>query len=343
MKNRPNIFIVIAILFSTGLTGCLLEREVLFTGETMGTVYHVKVIAEPFQRTGFLKKQIENRLEDVNQSMSTFIPGSEISRFNAFQQTGEKFSVSPPFFQVVRIAKEIYELSDRAWDGTVMPLVNLWGFGPATSERGVPDDSAVEAIRSRIGFEHITLTTDTSLVKEKKALKLDLASIAKGYGVDQLAALLRSQGFQNFLVEIGGEVYAAGLRRDGNSWRVGINRPQPDASATEVYEVVPLTDAALATSGDYRNFFERNGRRYTHVIDPRTGYPVSNGVVSASVRASNCTVADGLATALMVLGVEKGLALVNRLTDTECFMVVLGKDGTFQNYFSNGFDTESDQ
>jgi FAD:protein FMN transferase len=337
MKNRRTIIILTAILLSTFLLGCLFKREVLFSGDTMGTTYHVKVIAGLFQRTGFLKKQIENRLEDLNQSMSTFRPKSEISRFNAFNKVGEQFPVSTPFFQVMRIAKEVHALSDQAWDGTVMPLVNLWGFGPAASKKRVPSASEIKSQLSRTGFKHISLADEKALIKGKEDLQLDLASIAKGYGVDQLADLLQSQGFHDFLVEIGGEVFASGLRKDGRKWRVGINRPQPDAAATDVYQVVTLANAALATSGDYRNFFEMDGKRYTHVIDPRTGYPVSNGVVSVSVVADNCTVADGFATALMVLGVDKGLFLVNRLENIECLMVVLEKDGTLRDHRSKNF------
>lgn len=337
--NKRSIIIALTLLLIPLLAGCPFKREVLFTGETMGTTYHVKVIAGLFQRTGFLHKLIENRLEELNQSMSTFRPESEISRFNRFQKIGEPFSVSGPLYQVLGIAKEIHALSDHAWDGTVMPLVNLWGFGPANSTKRIPDPQEIKAAHARTGFGSISLTKDKSLVKSKGEIQLDLASIAKGYGVDQLADLVRNRGFDDFLVEIGGEVYAAGRRKDGRPWRVGINRPKPDAAATDVYQVVTLENAALATSGDYRNFFEMDGKRYSHVIDPRTGYPVSNNVVSVSVISDNCTVADGLATALMVLGVEKGLALVNRLERTECLMVLLEKDGQFRDHHSSGFNT----
>lgn len=339
MKNRSPIFVIVLILILGFFAGCLFKREVLFTGETMGTTYHVKVVAGLFQRTGFLERQIKNRLEDVNQSMSTFRPDSEISRFNKFKKPGEPFPVSAPFYQVMSIAKEIYELSDRAWDGTVMPLVNLWGFGPAASAKRVPSAMEINDALSRTGFEQIVLVGDNALMKKKQDLQLDLASIAKGYGVDQLADLLRGQGFHDFLVEIGGEVFASGLRKDGRKWRVGINRPQPDASATDVYQVVALENAALATSGDYRNFFQMGGRRYSHVIDPRCGHPVSNNVVSVSVVADNCTVADGLATALMVLGVDKGLLLVNGLENTECLLVVSEQKGHFNDHRSKGFTT----
>jgi thiamine biosynthesis lipoprotein len=169
---------------------------------------------------------------------------------------------------------------------------------------------------------------------------LDLSSIAKGYGVDAVAEVIREEGFRNFLVEIGGEVYGSGSRRDGRPWRVGINRPQPDAAPDEIYRVAPLRDAAFATSGDYRSFFVLDGVRYSHVLDPRTGRPVANGVVSVSVLAPDCTLADSLATAVMVMGVEEGLALLERLPGVEGLVVVETENGRLQDHATSGFRSE---
>jgi thiamine biosynthesis lipoprotein len=169
---------------------------------------------------------------------------------------------------------------------------------------------------------------------------LDLSSIAKGYGVDQVAAVVRRAGFADFIVEIGGEVYAAGSRRGGGPWRVGINRPRSDASPDEVYRVAPLRDAAFATSGGYRNFFARDGVRYSHILDPRTGRPVANGVVSVSVRAPTCTLADGLATAVIVMGLESGIALLERLPDVEGLVVVETREGRLEDHPTSGFRSE---
>jgi len=156
-----------------------------------------------------------------------------------------------------------------------------------------------------------------------------------------VAGILRQNDFANYLVEIGGEVVAAGNRPDGRPWRIGINRPRTNAAADEVYKVVDLANQALATSGDYRNFFEADGVRYSHVIDPRTGYPVSNGVVSVSIVADNCTLADGLATAIMVMGAEKGLLLIERLIGVEGLIVVAKSDGTLVDYYSKGFGVKN--
>ena len=171
-------------------------------------------------------------------------------------------------------------------------------------------------------------------------MTLDLSSIAKGYGVDQVAELVRREGFTDFIVEIGGEVRAGGTRRDGRPWRVGINRPRADALPDELYRVAFLRDEAFATSGDYRNFFARDGVRYSHVLDPRTGRPVTNRVVSVSIRAPDCTLADGLATAVMVMGAEAGLALVERLDGVEGLVVVETPEGGLQDHPSTGFRSE---
>jgi thiamine biosynthesis lipoprotein len=188
-----------------------------------------------------------------------------------------------------------------------------------------------------IGFDRIRIAEPNFLVKNLAAVTLDLNSIAKGFAVDRVSELLVAGGYKNYLVEIGGEIYAAGVRADGKNWRVGINRPQKDAAFNEVYKAVSIDNRAFATSGDYRNFFEIDGVRYSHVIDPRTGYPVSNSVVSVSIIAGNCTLADGLATAIMVMGPKKGIQLVNQLNNVECFIVVEKPDGRLLDFYSSGF------
>ncbi|MDX9785387.1 MAG: FAD:protein FMN transferase [Desulfobacterales bacterium] len=331
----------LSILFAAGIlllaVGYYDKREVVIEGKTMGTTYHIKVIAKWLKSTKGLPEKIEARLKEVNRSMSVFQKDSEISRFNRMTAVGERFPISEDFYQVMAQAQQLYQWTDHAWDGTVMPLVNLWGFGYEGPKNVRPDADAIRVAEMKVGFNHIKVNEDRTLVKRNADVTVDLASIAKGFGVDTVARLIRENGFSNFLVEIGGEVFASGLRKDGYPWRVGINRPDKNAGANEVYRALPLEDRALATSGDYRNFFEIDGGYYSHVIDPRTGYPVTNGVVSASILADNCTLADGLATALMVMGHEKGLSLVNRLPKVECLIVVRKPDGTLTDYFSDGF------
>ena len=321
------------------LNGCSVEKEVVFDGATMGTTYQVKIVAGYFKNTSGLKKKIDNRLQAINQSMSTYLPDSELSRFNAIRDTRGKLAVSDDFLQVMRAARDIYEKTGGAWDGTVKPLLNLWGFGNTQQTHRVPDDAEIGKQMRGVGFQHIRIFPEGYLQKKKNSLTLDLASIAKGYAVDQVSALLQTSGMENFLVEIGGEVFAAGFRKDGQPWRVGINRPSTSASTTEVYRVVPLHNRAMATSGDYRNYFEDKGKRFSHIIDPRTGYPVNNGVVSVSIVADSCMFADGLATAIMVMGREHGMTLINSLKDVEGFIIVRESDDTYAHYMSEAFRT----
>jgi len=319
------------------LAGCRLQREVRIGGNTMGTTYHITVVAGYFDRVSDLKEKIDRRLEEINDSMSTYEAGSEISRFNSVQNTDERFAVSEDFFYVSKAAEKLYRLTNGAWDGTIKPLVDLWGFGGPTAPKKIPAKENIDRLLADVGFSHIEISDSRHIRKKKSSLSLDLNSIAKGYAVDRIAAVIRENGIENFLVEIGGEVYASGTKRDRQLWRVGINRPFKDAPAREVYRVVTLQNLALATSGDYRNFFEIEGRRYSHVLDPGSGYPVSNSVVSTSVVAETCTFADGLATALMVMGPDKGLELVERLDHVEAMIVVRQGDGHLEDYFSNGF------
>lgn len=329
----------ILLIFFLLLAGCSFQKEVSFSGKTMGTTYHITVVTGYFSTTKNLKNQIDQRLEEINKSMSTFRKDSEISRFNANQNAGEKFKISDDFFNVMTVAKTVYELTDGAWDGTVKPLENLWGFGNSENKKKIPVQSEITALLPEIGFNNIEISSAPYLIKKMASLSLDLASIAKGYGVDQVAALIRTHGIKNFLVEIGGEVFAAGFRKDGKHWKIGINTPQTGSPFDQVYKVVNLHDKGFATSGDYRNYFEAGGKRFSHILDPRNGYPVSNRVVSVSIVADTCTFADGLATAVMVLGHKKGIERVNSLDRTECLIIVRTHDGKSVDYYSKGFKT----
>ena len=303
----------------------------------MGTSYHVKVITGRFYNSEKLKKLIAKRLEIINNSMSTYIIDSEISRFGRFKSTDKKFYISNDFLSVMKTAKKIYTLTGGAWDGTIRPLVHIWGFDSLQIQNTIPEKNKIDKLLLLVGFESIIISDDRYLKKKNAAVTLDLASIAKGYAIDQIVKIIRKNKLYNFIVEAGGEVYASGFRIDGKPWKVGINRPDKNAPLNEVYKTVPLTNKSLGTSGDYRNYFEINGKHFSHVLDPRTGYPVNNGVVSVSVIAEQCIFADGFATALMVLGHKKGLQLVNSLPSVECLFIVKGKDKTFTNYYSNGF------
>ncbi len=305
------------------------------TGFTMGTTYAVTVMGDKSVDASLLKKRIDSRLAMVNKSMSMFSPASEISRFNRSKEN-VPFSISPDFAWVMERANRLYELTDGAWDGTLKPLVDFWGFGTKEAITTLPTPEQITRLLKQTGFHKIELL-ENALRKKVATVTLDLGSIAKGFGVDAVARLIEEAGFTSFIVEIGGEVYARGTKPGNLPWTVGISRPEKGSSVRTLYRSIQLKDKALATSGDYRNFVTIDNKPYSHIIDPTTGYPVVTGVVSASVIAANCTFADGLATALMVMPPEKGVQIVNRLDTVECLIVVREKDGTFTDWASDHF------
>ena len=327
---------LLLILFLIFSSSCGFQKEVQLSGKTMGTTYQIDLVVGLLNNPKSLHQAIELRLEEINRSMSTYLKDSEISQFNAFKRIDEKFNISDDFYNVLTVAKHLYILTEGAWDGTIKPLVNLWGFGNAEIKNRIPDEQEINAMLQHIGFNHIDISTDRYLVKRKIPLALDLGSIAKGYAVDQIAMLIRKNKITDFLVEIGGDGFASGIRKDGKQWRVGINVPKKDAYLNQVYKVFALQNKAFATSGDYRNYFEIDDKRFSHILDPRNGYPITNRVASVSILADSCTFADALATALMVLGPDKGLELVNRLDHTECLIVVQKIDGTLIDFYSKG-------
>ena len=295
------------------------KTEYTLSGKTMGTFYTIKFLADKNKALDSWQTRVDTCLQDINKTFSMFDPESRLSIFNR-QKTGTAMKVSSDFYSVLLTSQNLYHLTHGAWDGTVKPLVDLWGFGTRKSENKIPDPAEITLALSKTGFRHIRLLENHTLSKDAD-VTLDLGSIAKGYGVDAVAALFMSSGIRDVLIEIGGELYAAGKNKKGDPWSVGISNPEKDNSKQDLYKIVRLSNQAIATSGNYRNFFEMNGKTYSHIIDPKTGFPVDNHIVSASVISKDCTFADGLATALMVMDVEESLRLVNSLEGTECLIL----------------------
>ncbi len=338
VARRPRFRILAALLLlAAGASGCDLRAEHVLTGRTMGTTYSVKLVGRPWSGTEALHKKIERRLAELNRSLSPFLPDSEISRFNRFAAAGEAFAVSADFRRVFEVSLRVHELSAGAFDPTVGPLVDLWGFGRGKPRDRPPAEEEIARARAAVGLSRVRLHGEAGLVKEDPRITLDFSAVAQGYGVDEVARLLREAGWRDFLVEIGGEVFAAGRRRDGAPWHIGIARPDSRARPDEVHRVVALSEAALATSGDYRQFFVHEGQRYSHVVDPKSGRPVANGVVSASVLAPDCMTADALATAVMVLGAEEGIALLERLENVEGLILLTTPEGGLLERATSGF------
>ena len=307
----PTVFIATLIIV---LSGCFPSNdsgktEVLLQGRTMGTTYHVKVVSTvEHVDTLKLQEKIDNVLRQVNQEMSTYIPNSEISLFNKSTST-KPVEVSVGFARVLAESIRLGELSGGKLDITVGPLVNLWGFGPEHRPDKVPSDEVLAKTRARIGLSNLHLNGHM-LSKDIPDLYVDLSTTAKGYGVDVVAELLESNGISHYLVEIGGEMRLKGFKHTGELWAVAIEKPifDPSGAHRAVQQVIIPKDNAVATSGDYRNYFEENGQRFSHIIDPDTGKPINHNLVSVTVIAPQSMTADGLSTTLMVMGVEKGMA-----------------------------------
>ncbi len=273
-------------------------------GTTMGTTYRV-VLADLGDDLTLesVQQQVEQRLQAINQTMSTYIDDSDLSQFNQSRSTDWQ-QVSEELFQLIQRAHTISEATGGAFDITVGPAVNLWQFGPRDSsqERTLPSDSAIATVKEKIGYQHLHLDSENhSLKKDFAELYVDLSAIAKGYAVDEIISLLQQHPIgDGCLVEIGGEIGTIGLRADGTPWRIGIQ--QPDAAPGTLSTQIKLVDQAMATSGDYFNFFEVDGVRYSHTIDPVTARPVTHNLTSTVVITKNCAEADAWATALLVLG-----------------------------------------
>lgn len=275
----------------------------------MGTTYRVLVRSES---AGFdaakLHKMIDQELIYINKLMSTYDVNSEISRFNRSAQI-TPFKLSSETTEVLAFSLQLARQTQGAFDPTVSPLVNLWGFGPVRSDAKIPPADAISRVRAEIGFDALALDATDNTLRSQLPRQLDLSAVAKGYAVDRLAAILIEAGLSHFLVEVGGELVAKGTKFEDVPWRVAIESPDPVNRG--IFKALSLRDKAVATSGDYRNFFESNGQRYSHTLDPRTGSPVDHTTVSVTVLADTAMVADGWATALNVLGLDEGLKLAN--------------------------------
>ena len=297
---------------------CAAAATATLTGDTMGTHYRVTIVAPQYPDLA-LRAGIQQRLDEVDATMSTWRADSELSRFNA--QTGTDWvPVSPALYTVLQTAAAVSEITEGAFDVTVGPIVNLWGFGPDRRPSTPPSDAALAAARARVG-QHLLhfAAAPPRIRKDRGDVYVDLSAIAKGYAVDRVADWLASTGHRDFLVEVGGEIQSRGRRADRAPWQVGV--AWPEAGTAEIARVLALRDTALATSGDYRQYFEFEGRRYSHEIDPATGRPIAHALASVTVLDAACMRADALATGLLVLGPARGPALAHRLGISALFLI----------------------
>jgi len=314
----PPLLVLLSLL--TCCTPAPENQVMALQGATMGTFYSIRILdLPPTIEPTRLRDRIEAELELVNELMSTYRDDSELSGFNR-NRTTDWFAISPALAELVQETLWTSEVSDGAFDVTIGPLVNLWGFGPGGRSDTPPADAEIARAKARVGYRKLSVRSDPpALRKSEPALYLDLSAIAKGYGVDRLAELLDATGIADYLTEIGGELRGRGYNGRGLPWQIAVERPDPKGRV--VHRILALRDGALATSGDYRNFFEQDGKRYSHTIDPKTGRPVTHQLASVTVLAPRTARADALATAFLVLGPEAGFDLAESLKTPALFIV----------------------
>ena len=339
-NRRTGLILLLSLWLVAPQLGMALEAHdsivVEWSGTTMGDIaYQIKVVAPSNQSVDEAERHVTAVLQRLNAAMSTYIPDSEVSRFND-SPTTEWFPVSSETAIVVAKSLEVSRHSDGAFDISVKPLVELWNFGAGRKDFLIPKDVDVERGRARIGYEKLFAQLEPPMIRKSQAdLQIDLSAIAKGFIVDAVSRKLTELGFVNHFVEIGGEVMAHGIKPQGQPWRVGIERPHE--VKREIQKIVGLLDQGMATSGDYRNFAIVDGTRYSHTIDPKTGRPVTHDLASATIVADDCMTADAIATAVLVLGQERGLELCKKL-NVQLFGLVR-KGDSFVEFATPGFQT----
>ncbi|MGL5273061.1 MAG: FAD:protein FMN transferase [Phocaeicola sp.] len=295
-------------------------------GLVFGTIYKIT-----YQAHESLKTEIEQALSEVDHSLSPFNKQSIITRVNQ----NEEVLLDDNFVHVYNLAQQIAVETEGAYDITVAPLVNAWGFGFKNSTGVEP--ATIDSLKEFIGYNKVKLIEGT-IVKEDMRTMLDCSSIAKGYGVDRVAQLLDKKGIKNYLVDIGGEVVVKGKNPKMKLWRVGINKPIDDSLSVnqELQTILEVTDIGMATSGNYRNFYYKDGKKYAHTINPLTGYPVEHTLLSATVITKDCTTADAYATAFMVMGIDKSVEFCKKHPELEAYFICASKDGEYEVQMTDG-------
>lgn len=321
--------IILAVL-ALFLGSCSQQNKYISNeGLVYGTIYHM-TYESPGGKD--LKADIEALLDTLGNSVSTFVPTATISKINKNEPT----KLDPDFIKVFKKAEDVSKITDGAFDVTVAPLVNAWGFGFKNKENITPE--LIDSLKQFVGYQKVRIE-DGKFIKDNPGTMLDFSAIAKGYACDKVGQFLQQQGCKNFMVEIGGEVVAQGINKEGDFWNIGISEPDDNelVSNQKLNAIVHLKDMALATSGNYRNYYIKDGVKYAHEINPKTGYPVQTSVLSTTVLAKDCMTADAFATAFMVCGLEKAIAIADADKDIEVYFIYSGKDGKYQEYISPGF------
>lgn len=303
--RRPAFYLL--LVGSLLLSGCSRTEEnymFMFDGMTMGTTYSIKLVKKNnLLVVDTLPHEIKDILNSVDSVMSTWRKDSELSYVNN-RAAGEWITVSPDLLFILNMALSISEETDGAFDITVDPLIELWGFSSNKPVNAIPDEQTVKNIMQHVGYENIIIKSESGVIKKKMPVRLNLSAIAKGFAVDKIADYLDKKGIESYLIEVGGELRFKGNKPDGTEWKIAIETPS--IQGRQPHRVISISDHAIATSGDYRNYYEIKGQRYSHTIDPVTGFPIKHNLASVTIIDKNTAYADALATAIMVMGVERG-------------------------------------
>ncbi|UDG81155.1 FAD:protein FMN transferase [Candidatus Hartigia pinicola] len=330
--------VIIPVIFFTAiflLVSCSEPKQVNLQGQTMGTYYSIKYVTNFLSPTQeYIKLEINNLLKEINHQMSTYRQDSELSQFNQFKKVNIPFPVSAATAKVVKESIKINKLTNGALDITVGHFVNLWGFGPDGRITKVPSHDKLAKCRAWVGIEKLSVQNN-NLFKTIPQLYVDLSSIAKGYSVDVISEYLESISINNYMVNLGGEVRTKGRNGQDIPWRIAIEKPISYELCQIAQKVISLGDMSIATSGDYRNYFEQDGIRFSHTINPQTGIPIKHNLASITVIASQCMIADGLSTAFNVLGAVDAVTFAEKM-DIPIFVIVRTGNG-LKEYYSKAF------
>ena len=333
MLTRLKIVLLLLFVFTLN---CGKNQPIHLSGETMGTTYQITIIINTNNQVDAvqLQQKVDSLFTKVNKIFSTYIENSELTQFNNSLST-MPINISPEFSDLYEKAVSISLSSDGSFDFTVLPLIKLWGFGQDFNISQIPSYKVIRKILNYSGIDKLEFKND-SLSKKNHHTQIDFSAIAKGWGVDQAALLLDDMGFENYMVEIGGDIMVSGVNNLNSKWTIGIS--EPEYIASELYASIHITDAAVATSGSYNNYFTLENIDYSHILDPKTGYPIQHDLVSATIVAQDCATADAIATAVMVKGFDEGLRWINNLPTVECLLVKKTDAGEYVTGKSSGFN-----
>lgn len=336
---KKNNYIWLVLLVAGTVLVLLRHNNIISWGDNAAATYRNEkglifgtMFSITYEHDKSLRTEIDKELERFDASLSMFNDSSIISRINR----NEDITADSLFTKVFRQAMRISEATNGSLDITVAPLVNAWGFG--FTENISPTSDKIDSLLQIVGWQKVQLTNEGKVIKEDPRIMLDCSAIAKGYAVDVIATLLKSKGVQNYMVDIGGEVNVAGVNPSGGMWRIGINKPEDDPLSRNqsLQSILEVSGVGIATSGNYRNFYYKDGMKYAHTIDPKTGYPVQHSILSSTVIAKDCMTADAYSTAFMVMGLEKAKALVESHPEIEAYFIFSDEKGEFQTYMTDG-------